>query len=65
MTFLSIDKEEMQVMMSYFKQSGIKTKYLDADGAQRDVMDSASDEEGVAENGGERPGRRAAARRAN
>ena len=63
------------MMMSYFKQSlflsrknqksGIKTKYLDADGAQRDVMDSASDEEGVAENGGERPGRRAAARRAN
>lgn len=32
-TFLSIDKEEMSVLMSYFKQSSIKTTFLDADGA--------------------------------
>ena len=32
-TFLSIDKEEQKVLMAYFKQSGIKTRILDADGA--------------------------------
>ena len=31
-TFLSIDKEEMQVLMAYFKQSGIKARFLDSDG---------------------------------
>ena len=36
-TFLSIDKEEQKVLMAYFKQSGIKTRILDADGAQREV----------------------------
>jgi len=45
-TFLSIDKEEQQVLMAYFKQSGIKTRFLDADGAQREALDSASEEEG-------------------
>ena len=59
-TFLSIDKEEMQVMMSYFKQCGIKTKFLDVDGAQRDAIDSGSDDEGAAGEGQDRPTRRAA-----
>ena len=34
--------------MAYFKQSGIKTRYLDADGAQREALDSGSEEEGAA-----------------
>lgn len=44
-TFLSIDKEEQKVLMAYFKQSGIKTRITDADGAQREVIDSGSEEE--------------------
>lgn len=48
MTFLSIDKEEMQVLMAYFKQSGIKARFLDSDGHQREALDSGSDEEGAA-----------------
>ena len=36
-TFLSIDKEEQKILMDYFKQSGIKTRILDADGAHREV----------------------------
>ena len=31
--------------MAYFKQSGIKTRITDADGAQREAVDSGSDEE--------------------
>ena len=31
--------------MAYFKQSGIKTRITDADGAQREVIDSGSEEE--------------------
>ena len=31
--------------MAYFKQSGIKTRYLDADGAQREALDSGSEED--------------------
>ena len=42
-TFLSIDKEEQKVLMNYFKQSGIKTRILDADGAQREVNFDSED----------------------
>lgn len=44
-TFLSIDKEEQKVLMAYFKQSGIKTRILDADGAQREVNFDSDDGE--------------------
>lgn len=56
-TFLSIDKEEQKILMDYFKHSGIKTRILDADGAQRDV-DFESDEPSAEGDG--RPRRRAA-----
>lgn len=50
-TFLSIDKEEQKVLMAYFKQSGIKTRILDADGAQREAIDSGSDDDNAAKGG--------------
>ena len=55
--FLSIDKEEQQVLMAYFKQSGIKTRIIDADGAHREAVLSGSDNEGD----GRRKGKKQAA----
>ena len=43
-TFLSIDKEEQKVLMSYFKASGIKSRIVDADGGHQN-LDSDSGEE--------------------
>jgi len=40
--------------MAYFKQSGIKTRYLDADGAQRELVESGSDDEAAGRAGGRR-----------
>ena len=51
-TFLSIDKEEQKVLMNYFKQSGIKTRILDADGAQREVNFDSEDGSAAMADGG-------------
>ena len=45
-TFLSIDQEEMQVLMTYLKHSSIKTNFLDADGTMREIIDTSNAEEG-------------------
>ena len=36
----------MQVLMTYLKQSSIKTNFLDADGTMREIIDTSNAEEG-------------------
>ena len=42
-TFLSIDKEEQQVLMSYFKQSNIKIKIMNEEGPGGMEMSDSDD----------------------